>query len=456
MGNESAISIAVAPLGNSNFNKRLIDTQVTHADNWDFLSILKPDNFETRHDHGYEISLVDNQSLLGRLLSEHLNGASFNCTLHRKYYGGIKEDHWTTLARNKYGLDVACSITMEKKKGRIFIFPNLQNKPLFVMKLLKDVLPEISPHLFPDFEGAHWVQRPEYELLEIQILKNEVIQIQEESKQKIETFKAKIEAIRSEMSYLHDLIKETGEPLVAAVKKALEVLGFQKIVDVDQEMKRIGDSRTKREDLQIHDNSPILLIEVKGIAGLPKDTAALQVWKYIAPRMKEWSRTDIQGLSIINHQRNIPTLERENDSLFRDDVLINAEEHKFGLLTTWDLFRLIRSFLKNDWKHKYVKDLFCQCKRIIPVPTHYKFIGRIEKFWEKIGVVGVRIENLEIKVGDRIAFELPVEFEEQLVESLQVDNESADSIGKAELAGINTSLTKEQAKKGTRVFKIIV
>jgi hypothetical protein len=427
--------------------------QDINADNWCFLSILSSDNIETRRDSGYEIS-VNSGSPIGLFLSEYLDGANFNCTLHRVDLGAIKKELWTTLAINKYTAPVACAFSTVKKYGWILIFPRLQNKPSFLAKLFKEVLPDLSPYLFPDFEGIRWVQRPEYEITEIQRLKIEINRIEGESKLKVEALKEKIETTRSEMSYLHDLIRETGSPLVEAVKKSLEVLGFQSVIDVDEEMKRKGESGSKREDLQIHDTSPILLIEVKGISGLPKDVEALQVWKYIAPRMREWYRTDIQGLSIINHQRNIPALKRENNMPFRKDILVNAQEQKFGLLTTWDLFRLTRSFLKNGWKHEYVKELFYKYNRIIPIPVHYEFIGKIENFWEEVGVVGVRIEISEVKKGDRIAFEFPVEYEEQVAESLQVNNASVENVRPNELAGIKTHLTKKQAKKGIKVYRV--
>lgn len=435
--------------------RHFVEVSKIDADNWCFLSILNSNNIETIPDHGYEMTVIDSQLTLSQLLQEHFRAASFECALHRISYGGIKEKDWATLAINKYGAPVACAVATEKKQGWILIFPRLQNRPLFLTKLLKDVMPDLSPHLFPDFEGTRWVQKPEYEIAAIQELKNQINFIEEESKQKIEGLKENIEIARSEMSYLHDLIRETGSPLVAAVKKSFEVLGFQSVIDIDEEMKRTGDSGPKREDLQIHDTQPILLIEVKGIAGLPKDAEALQVWKYIAPRMREWNRTDIQGLSIINHQRNIPALERENEKPFRDDILVNAEEQKFGLITTWDLFRLTRSFLKNGWTHESVRDLFFQSNRINPIPKHYEHIGKIEKFWEKIGVIGIRIENSTLKIRDLIAFEFPVEYEEQQVESLQVDNTPVEQAEIGNLAGIKTHLTKEQVKKGIQVFKII-
>jgi len=63
-----------------------------------------------------------------------------------------------------------------------------------------------------------------------------------------------------------------------------------------------------------------------------------------------------------------------------------------------------------------------------------------------------KIEENEIRLGDRISFELPIEFEEQNVESLQIDGEAVDLALPGKTAGIKTNLTKEQAKKGVRVF----
>jgi hypothetical protein len=196
-------------------------------------------------------------------------------------------------------------------------------------------------------------------------------------------------------------------------------------------------------------------IEVKGINGLPKDDDSLQVSKYIIPRMKDWNRTDIQGLSIINHQKNYPPLERENKLTFRDDILTNANEQGFGLLTTWDLFRLARCYEMNNWKHEYINELFYMKGRISPVPSHYEYLGIIKEYAPKVNVVGVEIQEGEIKLGDNIAFELPIEFKEQKVESIQADRKPVDLARARSLVGIETHLTKEQAKKGVRVFKVV-
>ena len=95
-----------------------------------------------------------------------------------------------------------------------------------------------------------------------------------------------------------------------------------------------------------------------------------------------------------------------------------------------------------------------QSGRIEPVPQHYELIGVVEHFWEHAGAAGVRIGASVLRPVDRIAFELPVEFEEQAVQSLQVNKNPVFQVETGMLAGIQTSLHKEQLKKGTRVFRL--
>jgi hypothetical protein len=195
-------------------------------------------------------------------------------------------------------------------------------------------------------------------------------------------------------------------------------------------------------------------VEVKGLSELPRDRDVLQAGKYVAPRMREWDRTDVQSIAIVNHQRHLPALERDNDGVFRDDVLINAQEQGFGLMTTWDLFRLTRSFQKLKWDSRHVKPLFYMTGRIQPVPLHYEFAGVLECFWERPGVVGIRIEEGVLQRGERIAFEFSVEFEEQQVVSMEVDRTAVTQAKVGELVGVKTHLTKQQAQKGARVFRV--
>ena len=293
----------------------------------------------------------------------------------------------------------------------------------------------------------------EYELPNVLRLHNDIRQIEQETEVRIGALQEQIADEREKFAFLYDLVRSTDEQLVQAVKQTFEFLGFQNVVDVDKEKESTGNARIKREDLRIEDTSPLLLVETKGVNGLPREAASLQSWKYVAPRMRELQRTDIQALSIINHQRNLPPLERQNESPFGGDVLTNAELHGFGLMTAWDLFRLARGVATHRWKHQFVKGLFYKVGRIEPIPTHYEYIGRVEGFAEKAGAVGIRLEKT-LRQGEKIAFELPVDFVEQLVETFQSERIPIKEASAGAHVGTGTKLTKQQAKIGVRVFRV--
>jgi hypothetical protein len=433
-------------------------------DNWSFLAMLHSSRFGTNFVQGSEISVPNQKHPLGKLLARHIKGAYFNCTLSPKENIKVASyletnEHfkaWVTMATDKYGAPVAgVFVPHDNIKGWVFIFPQIADKSRFLAEFMRDVLPEMAPHLFPFAEGGQWIHRDAYQLSSILEMKEQIQRIEAETKEKIIAIEESIQAEREETAYLHDLLTGTGDALVKAVKRALEVLGFKDVFDMDAEMAKRGDTGPKREDLRVVGEPVSLLIEVKGITGLPTDADSLQVQKYVIVRMREWNHTNVQGLEIINHQKGLPALDRENENPFRQDILVNAEDQQFGLMTTWDLYILTRNFLKNNWKPEHVKGLFFQFGRIQPVPAHYDFVGTVEEIWKKAEAVGVRIEAAPLKQGDRIAFRFPTDFEEQEVTSLQVDDESVSVAEVSTLVGIKTHLANQQIKKGIRIYRVI-
>jgi hypothetical protein len=417
-------------------------------DNWSFLRELT--HLSITPDKGKTINVVEGYNI-SSILSHHTKDANFNCTLSIHF---SHQNRWLSLASNKFGGCVSGALQPrpETDEGHILFFPPIKDKAAFLTQLLGEVLPRVSPRLFPHAEGGKWVHEPEYELLSVQKLQSDIVRVEEEAEKQIAERQQQIEDEQDEFQYLYDLLRETGDPLVDAVKKALEVLGFKDVIDADKELEKSDGNSLKREDLRIDgDGDHLLLIEVKGISGIPKDAEVLQVTKYTAPYMRETGRTNIRELSVVNHQRHIPALER--DYPFREELVINAEEQQFGVITTWDLFRLVRGYLKNNWIHENIKDLFYQNGVIEAIPLHYEYVGVIEGFAPKAEAVGVKIEENSIRVGDTIAFALPVEFEEQLVKSLQIDNKPVDVANEGDLVGISTKFTKEQMKPKTKVYR---
>jgi hypothetical protein len=90
---------------------------------------------------------------------------------------------------------------------------------------------------------------------------------------------------------------------------------------------------------------------------------------------------------------------------------------------------------------------------IEPIPSHYEPVGTVSRFFEQASALTIDLTG-EIKVGDTLAYELPVEFEQEEVQSLRLNDEDVDQAVPGVEVGVKTSLTKEQARKGVRVFRL--
>ncbi len=347
-------------------------------DNWSFLSLFS--NLTISLDHGEEIQAIRGETPIDKLVADHLDDAAFCCTFEAQWH---LNERWVPLAKNKYGAEVAGIIVPPEKTktGWVLVLLRIKEKARFLSALLKNILPDLCPGLFPHAEGQRWVHRTEYELPSVLEKAKQINAIQEEAALKVTALEAAIEADRNASAFLYALIRETGDPLVEAIKRALALIGFKSVIDVDEEMTRENKDAALREDLRIHDKSPVLVVDIKGVAGKPADAEVLQAQKHAFIYIQEQNRADFRGLTIINHQRLLPPLDRDNDMPFRKEILANAEQVKLGLMTGWDLFRIVRGFIHNNWKPDYVIPLFYQVGRILPIPQHYEYIGKVKQVW---------------------------------------------------------------------------
>jgi len=402
---------------------------------WRLTSVLN--QVGVNRDSGKEMSAADPNSMLGRLLTTHLKEADFTCTLSDQW---PLSDNWVPLVRNKYNQTVGAMAKFEKAGG-VLILPRLADVPGFLEAVLSDILPELAPQLFPDEEHRGWTQELEYELVRVTKIKEQQETLIKDARTKLAELNTLIDTERVENGWLHDLLTGTDHVLVSAVKNALEELGLEKVVDVDVERDKEGKSR--REDLQLHDMDHVLVVDVKGVAGGTADEHALQAVKHAILRLREWKTTiptghmkieDVTGLAIVNHQRHVPPLDRENDMPFRQEMLDAADEQTFGLLTAWDLYRMVRNKERWGWSEKQMIPIIYRKGRILPIPTHYHPIGRIAKAWtDKFGLV---LETDKLLVGDTIAVEFPILFEQIVVTSMQVNDTKVKVAGKGDQVGL--------------------
>ena len=423
---------------------RLVNQRPFNFSEWSFLSEL--DKVGVYASNGDEMSLTDQNSPLGRLIQAHVVGGSFNCTLEDLYRGS---NLWTTLVKNKFSQAVAL-FRSYTGNGLVIVLPQLKDKKGFLKSLLTDVLPEMAPHLFPGIEQGRWTNLLQYELPEIIQLRDQCKKLEEKFQTELADLKEKELQVRVQDGWMHDLLTQTGDPLVAAVEMGLKSLGFQNVIDMDKVRDKEGKSR--REDLQIQDASPILVIDVKGIANFPSDDDVLQANKHALLLMRELNRTDILGLSLVNHQRHIAPLQRENKLPFRVELLAVALESQLGLMTAWDLYRLVRNARLHQWKYEHVIPLFYKPGRSEIVPAHYIYIGKVLMVWTD--KFGVDIEAGAVAIGERISVEFDVLFEESDVEGLMVKNNEVQRAQTGDQTGILWHFSKPKLRTGLRVFRV--
>ena len=429
----------------SQFNE-LYDQEPFPHDVWYVLSELA--DMHVRSDHGTEMHGAKTNSPLVRLLAPFLAKGHFTCTLE----GGYRQKNkWEPLAVSKFGAVVALARCCGSE-GSVIVLPQIEEKAALLDVLFSTALPEIAPHLFPHIAKGVWTHWPEYELPRVLELKSQQQEVERRAREEIALLDRELEEVSTKQGWIHNLLTGTDAELVVAVKMAFSELGFSKVLDVDVGRDREGKSR--REDLQIEDQSPTLVVDIKGIGGFPSDEDALQADKHAAIRMREQKRTDIVGLSIINHQRHLPPLARENAMPFRQELIDAAEERSLGLMTAWELYRFVRNLRKLGWHGGNVKPVFYKKGRIEVVPVHYQLVGRIAKAWTD--KFGVKIENGELRIGERIAIEFPIEFEEAQVDSIRVNDQSVEVASVGDPAGLLWPARAPKLREGMRVFRIVV
>ncbi|WP_145092019.1 hypothetical protein [Anatilimnocola aggregata] len=416
--------------------------------NWAFLPAL--DELATTSDHGREMVCVGDFGELTKLLNKHIPEGGFNCTLSPF---DLYDEDWEVLAKNKYGVGVAAIRKVRapgSTEGIVVVVPQLTDKSTFIVKFVTSILPVFCPGLFPHIEQGAWLKGELYELPRVLELRNRQVEVIRQAEAESHRLSAEIDSEIRENGWIKNLLTGTDASLVEAVKKGLAAVGFNEVRDVDEERDSVGKDR--REDLQIHDSSPVLIVDVKGLSGFPADSDAFQSQKHATLRVQEWRKFEVQGLTIINHQRHLPPLERDNVMPFRQEILDYASEMKFGLVTGWDFYRLVRSAIKLNWPKEATKAALARIGRINPIPDHYELVGKVAHVWT--GAVSIQLDSGDLRIGDRISFELDVEFEEQDITSLQIDKKEIDHAPQGSRVGTTTALGRPILRDGIPIYRI--
>jgi hypothetical protein len=352
--------------------------------------------------------ILYSNSELGRLIKAGSEGASYQAVMQF----GWKDD-WQQVAQNKYGETVAALYAPDGRPSTLLLhrMPRLAD---VVVELFEEHLSTWNPSLFPNLTRFQWLHSPEYEIPEVIAKSREIETTVDTAKERVQLLENDIARIRHEQADRYQLLSGTDDALVRSVMSALQVCGFTQVVHMDSDAD--SDSRSLREDIQIRDRSPTLVVDVKGISGTPTDEASLQASKHAYMRIVENDRPDFRGLTIINHERHRPPHER-NSNPFRAEIVASASVSKLGLMTSWDLFRIVENAVRLKWPRDSVAAMFYKHGLIGLVPTHYIPVGQVVKVFPDKQCIGV-VPNMDIEANCILAFQFENTFEHFTAKSL--------------------------------------
>lgn len=201
-----------------------------------------------------------------------------------------------------------------------------------------------SPDRFP--ESAEWKSSESWASPDEILHRGKLREFEREEKSRRQTAEAKRQELMAEEAEAQiqgvewrNLLTESGDNLVAAVRGALEVLGFI-VIDSDALSQH---KSAKREDLRVMDGAWTALVEVKGYSGAAKSNDLSQVTRAAVA----YAATEGRAPDALWY---VPNAERETDPAQRMSALAGREEDvlAFGsnndgcLIDTRDLFALRR------------------------------------------------------------------------------------------------------------------
>lgn len=302
------------------------------------------------------------------------------------------------------------------EKHAVFVFPVLKDNSEFIVSFLNSIAPSIKPALFPYSTKNQWTENDIYALPNQKKLIEEREQVEQEFKKLIEKKNNEIVLNNNKYSFLHKILTGTGDELVSAIIKFLEWLGFENVKDMDTEAGEI-----KEEDIQIENNKGLLVIEVKGIGGTSKDSECSQISKIKYRRAKERGKFDVFGLYIVNHQKHIPAVDRENPPFTKEQIQ-DAVNDERGLLTTWTLFNLYYDIQDGILSKEEAKENFYKYGLILFPPRNIIFIDTIHEIFVKGEVFILNLNETTIKVGDTLFIEKNGKFQELTIIEIRLND----------------------------------
>lgn len=305
-----------------------------------------------------------------------------------------------------------------------FVLPQVEDKAGVLKDLFENVLFRFFSDYFPDIEARSWIHSVAYQLPEELKIQQCIQNKREEYEREIAMMEDEARTISDKNHHLKQLLTESGRPLVEAVKSFLEWLGFENVIDKDDTLR---EGELKEEDLCFEYEGTHIYMEVKGINGTSTDAECSQVDKIVNRRMRELKTTDVHGVYVVNHQRNMEPLKRQMPP-FNENQIKDAENQSRTLLYTTELFAL-HSDIENGYitKEQARKDLLHV--GLAQFHTCLESLGTPYTYYKEDTVICIDLHNTQISVGDTLYYKDSLQRLVGLnVEGLQQNKQSVDTV----------------------------
>lgn len=416
--------------------------RANHSQNIHNYSFLNNVYFE-KNIYGKETEVVIDHEAFSNLLNSNNNLFHYEAVFYHPTYWenskSVKDENFIPLIVNSNKEIVSYfNVTNE---ALIFIFPQMREKEKILIPLFEEILPSIIPDVFPNSTLFSWKNSEEYWLPNHKSLEDEKERIEHELKEKLNEIDSRIKENINEHSFLHDLITETDDKLVDAIKKYLEWIGFKNVKKMDSE------NKLKEEDLQVELENGLLIVEIKGLGGTSKDSDCSQISKVKFRRCKERGKFDVLALYIVNHQRYLAPKKRKNPP-FTQIQITDAENDERGLLTTWDLFRSYFFIMDGIVKKEDVQKKILNYGLIKITPDNLLLLGKVKEVFKGGLVFILKVDNTCIKVGDNLIISIDDGFQRVKILNLQFNDGNVNEVTSGEV-GV---LIDKPIKKNSQIY----
>jgi hypothetical protein len=253
-----------------------------------------------------------------------------------------------------YAVGIATGPPTRRDVGRVLILPDYGENVEVLDLLLSEVLPDLSPHLFPFRHDLAWLKERDFRHPTVPTLEQQKVKVQSEAAEQVADLDRQIDALDESERFLQEMLTTDGDVLKAAVKACLDALfraagvADAEVVDVDPDPADRGGERPRREDLRVEWAAHVTLINVSGREKFFRQTSINQVAEHERRYLSATKLpvTQVHSLLIANFNYGEGIDPRKRGDIFGSGTAEARERlvsSGYGALGTYDLYRVFRA-----------------------------------------------------------------------------------------------------------------